>query len=405
MPGKPSSLHRAAALCSLLVTLFASAVHAQPQQRPDPRKQPLVFTLTGADKVTAQRDQTFKTAGGTALKMDVYYPPDFKSGKLPVVIFVNGVGILDLKDWQVYVDWAKVTAASGMIAITHQSRNTDAAADAADLVNYVRSNAAALKVDENRIGIWACSANVPVGLPLAMDESRKYIRTAVMYYGVMNPGKVRFDVPMLVARAGQDVPFINNTIDAYITRAVAQDAPLTLISYGDGQHAFDILDNNDQSREIVKQTLDFLKFHLMKDEAANTATKRAPSPGRFVAMITTDGITKAVQAFEEGKKTDPQAVLFRENVLNAIGYQMLQDSRIREALEIFKLNVAAYPESANVYDSLGDAYEANGQKDMARQSAEKTLELLAKDTTLNEAAKAPIRNSAEAKLQRLKEQK
>lgn len=404
MRGKPSSLLKTVALSSLLITLFSSATHAQ--QRPDPRKQPVVFTLPGTEKVTAQRDVTFKTVEGASLKMDVYYPPDFKGGKLPVVIFINGVGILDLKDWQVYVDWGKLTAASGMIAITHQSRSADtAAADSADLLSYVRSNAASLKVDENRIGLWACSANVRVGLPLAMDESRKYIRTAVMYYGVMNSERVRFDVPMLVARAGQDVPFINNTIDAYITRAVAQDAPLTLISYADGQHAFDILDNNDQTKEIVRQTLDFLKFNLLKDETTNAARSRAPSPGRFVALIASDGITKALQAFEEGKKADPQAVLFREAVLNAIGYQMLQDSRIREAIEIFKLNVAAYPESANVYDSLGDAYEANGNKELAVQNAEKTLEVLAKDTTLDEAAKVPIRTNATSKIQRLKEQK
>ncbi len=405
MRSKLSPLLRAFALCGLLIILFAFVAGAQ--QRPDPTKQPVVLTMSGTEKVTVQRDMTFKTVEGAALKMDVYYPPDMKAGaKLPVVIFVNGVGIPTLKDWQVYVDWGRLTAAAGMIAINHQSRSAgEAAADAADLVAYVRSNAATLKIDENKIGIWACSANVRVGLPLAMDESRKYVRTAVMYYGVMDSEKVRYDVPMLVARAGQDIPLINNTIDAYITRAIAQDAPLTLISYADGQHAFDILDNTDQSREIVKQTLDFLKFHLLKNEAAEAVTKRAPSPGRFVAMIINDGIMKAVQAFEEGKKANPQAVLFRENVLNGIGYQLLQDSRIREAIEIFKLNVAAYPESPNVYDSLGDAYEANGNKEMAIQSAEKTLELLAKDTNLSEAAKTPIRDSASNKLKRLKEQK
>ncbi|MBC7912121.1 MAG: dienelactone hydrolase family protein [Pyrinomonadaceae bacterium] len=405
MRSKLSSLLSAFALCGLLISLFAFAASAQ--QRPDPTKQPVVLTMPGTEKVTVQRDMTFKTVEGAALKMDVYYPPDIKAGaRLPVVIFVNGVGIPNLKDWQVYVDWGKLTAAAGMIAINHQSRSAlSAVTDAADLVAYVRSNAATLKIDENRIGIWACSANVNVGLPLAMDESRKYIRTAVMYYGVMDPEQVSYDVPMLVARAGQDIPIINNTIDAYITRAIAQDAPLTLISYADGQHAFDILDNTDQSREIVKQTLDFLKFHLLKNEAADTVIKRAPSPGRFVAMINNAGIMKALQAFEEGKKANPQAVLFRENVLNGIGYQLLQDSRIREAIEIFKLNVAAYPESANVYDSLGDAYEANGNKEMAIQNAEKTLELLAKDTNLPEAAKTPIRDSASNKLKRLKEQK
>lgn len=403
MRNKPSSLLLPVMLTGLLTTLLTCVVTAQ--QRPDPRQQPVVLTLPNTDKVTVQRDTTFKTDNGTELKMDIYYPPAFKAGKLPVVIFVNGVGSLELKDWRQYVDWGKLTAVSGMIAITHQSRNTDVAADISDLISYVRTNAASLKIDENKIGIWSCSANVRAALPMVTQEDRKYIRSVVFYYGVMNSEKVRFDVPMLVARAGQDVPNINGTIDAYITRAIAQDAPLTLVSYSDGQHAFDVLDNNDQTREIIKQTLDFLKFHLMKDEAATTASKRAPSPGRFVAMITNDGLTKALQAFEEGKKTDPNAVLFRESVLNAIGYQMLQDSRIREALEVFKLNVVLYPQSANVYDSVGDAYEANGNTELAIQSAEKALALLETDTTTDGPGKSVVRASAQAKLDRLKEKK
>lgn len=405
MRGKLFIMLKVAGLSCVLVVLCASQIDAQPQ-RQDPGKIPVVYTMPGTDKVTAQRDITFKTAEGVALKMDVYYPPNAQTGaaKLPAVIFVNGVGIPGLKDWQVYVDWAKLVAASGMIAINHQSRQTEAMADAADLLNYVRSNAATLKVDENKIGIWSCSANVRVALPLTMREDRKYIRTAVFYYGIMDAPQMRFDVPMLVARAGQDVPNINGTIDAFVTRAIAQDAPLTFINYVEGQHAFDIFDNNDETRQIVRQTLDFLKFHLMKDEAG-IPRKRAPTPGRFTAMIATDGIAKALQVFEEAKKTDPQGVLFRENVLNALGYQLLQDSRIREAVEIFKLNVAAYPQSANVYDSLGDAYEANGNKELAIQNTEKALELLDKDTTLDEAAKAPIRTSATDKLKRLKEQK
>jgi tetratricopeptide (TPR) repeat protein len=403
MLGNLPSLLKPVVLISIIFAHAALVTYAQ--QRPDPRVQPVVLTLPNSEKVTTQRDVTFKTIDGATLKMDIYYPPNFKTGKLPVVLFLNGVGILDLKDWRVYVDWGKLTAASGMIAITHQSRNTDTAADIADLISYVRSNAASLKIDENRIGIWSSSANVRIALPIVMQEDRKYIRSAVFYYGVMNSEKVRFDLPMLVARAGQDVPNINGTIDAYVARAIAQDAPLTLISYSEGQHAFDVLDNNEESREIIKQTLDFLKFHLLKGEAPISASSRAPSPGRFVAMITNDGITKAMQAFEEGRKADPNAVLFRENVLNGIGYQMLQDSRIREALEIFKQNATLFPQSANVYDSLGDAYEANGNTELAIQSAEKALELIVSDTTTDGPGKAAIRASAQGKLERLKEKK
>ncbi|MBK7706634.1 MAG: hypothetical protein IPJ30_12870 [Acidobacteria bacterium] len=50
-----------------------------------------------------------------------------------------------------------------------------------------------------------------------------------------------------------------------------------------------------------------------------------------------------------------------EDILNRAAYAMLNANRFEEAIALFKKNVATYPDSANVYDSLGDAYEKNGQ--------------------------------------------
>jgi hypothetical protein len=66
-----------------------------------------------------------------------------------------------------------------------------------------------------------------------------------------------------------------------------------------------------------------------------------------------------------------------------------------------KLNASAYPNSPNVYDSLADAYVADGQKDMAAQNAKRCLELLADDTTAAEDRRKAIRASAEQKLKEL----
>jgi hypothetical protein len=68
-----------------------------------------------------------------------------------------------------------------------------------------------------------------------------------------------------------------------------------------------------------------------------------------------------------------------------------------------KLNVAAYPNSPNVYDSLSDAYLANGQRDLSRQNAKKAIELLSSDTTYNEQVRDLIRANAERKLKQLGE--
>ena len=49
--------------------------------------------------------------------------------------------------------------------------------------------------------------------------------------------------------------------------------------------------------------------------------------------------------------------------------------KIKEAIEIFKTNVKLYPESSNVYDSLGEAYMKDGNKELAIKNYEKSLEL------------------------------
>lgn len=66
-----------------------------------------------------------------------------------------------------------------------------------------------------------------------------------------------------------------------------------------------------------------------------------------------------------------------ENVINQIGYQFLlgQSPNPEEAIATFKANVERYPDSANVYDSLGEAYERNGHLDWAAPQYEKAQAL------------------------------
>jgi D-alanyl-D-alanine-carboxypeptidase/D-alanyl-D-alanine-endopeptidase len=61
--------------------------------------------------------------------------------------------------------------------------------------------------------------------------------------------------------------------------------------------------------------------------------------------------------------------------LNDWAYRMLSVGKKKEAVEIFKLNVSLFPESANVYDSLAEAYEANGERELAIKNYRRSLEL------------------------------
>ncbi len=64
-----------------------------------------------------------------------------------------------------------------------------------------------------------------------------------------------------------------------------------------------------------------------------------------------------------------------EALMNQVGYQLLFQNNAEEAIAAFKLNVERYPGSANVYDSLGEAYERTGRPELARPNYEKAYAL------------------------------
>lgn len=85
-------------------------------------------------------------------------------------------------------------------------------------------------------------------------------------------------------------------------------------------------------------------------------------------------IKDAVQLYIHLRRDELDKYNFAEDQLNILGYQLLNRNMIKEAIEIFKLNVEAYPESGNVYDSLAEAYVKEGNKDQAIKFYLKSLE-------------------------------
>jgi len=64
-----------------------------------------------------------------------------------------------------------------------------------------------------------------------------------------------------------------------------------------------------------------------------------------------------------------------ENSINALGYQYIQGKNYSEAIKVFKENVKRFPASSNVYDSLGEAYEYDGQLTEAEKNYAKAVEI------------------------------
>jgi len=96
--------------------------------------------------------------------------------------------------------------------------------------------------------------------------------------------------------------------------------------------------------------------------------------------LTAGNISKAMEAYRQIKKEKPDNSAVSESRLNGLGYGFLREKKLPEAIAYFKLNVEFYPNSFNVYDSLGDAYMANGENELAIANYKKSLELNPKNT-------------------------
>jgi len=102
-----------------------------------------------------------------------------------------------------------------------------------------------------------------------------------------------------------------------------------------------------------------------------------------IAMSGLDGIKELLSIREQkyGIKTE-----LNEVVINNIGYQLLQAGEVDKAIEIFEYNVKEYPNSSNVYDSLGDGFDAKGKRKKALKNYRKAVELGTVENSPNLAA-------------------
>src|SRR5260370_33766012 len=104
----------------------------------------------------------------------------------------------------------------------------------------------------------------------------------------------------------------------------------------------------------------------------------------------------ALHRYEELKKTSSPAQKVDEGTLNGLGYMLLSVGKTSDAIVIFRRNVHEYPQSGNVYDSLGEAYMKAGQKELAIQNYEKALQLDPKNQNAIEMLKN-LKQTSEAK--------
>lgn len=152
----------------------------------------------------------------------------------------------------------------------------------------MREHAADYGIDADRIAVWTCSAGGPAAFPWLLRESPQWLRALIAHYSVldlrpaasgepglseeqartMSPTAALAEItnpapPILISKAGQDNPLLNATIDRFVAEALARNATLDLMTHPTGHHAFDVLDDDERSREIIARTLEFLRQRLL----------------------------------------------------------------------------------------------------------------------------------------------
>jgi len=371
-------------MVSLILAFCAAAIAvAQGPPEHDVTEQDVVYVVPGLQSVTVKKDVPYKTVGGRTLAMDVYYPADFHDGSpRPAVVFINGVGDAPggrpLKAWNIYKSWGRTVAASGWIGVTFDARgpHTESGPDIADLFAFLTTDGARLGIDTHRIAAWVCSANVTSGLKVLMDGAPPGVVGAVVYYGYSDPAKIRTDLPIYFVRAGRDNPQLNARIDALWQRAVAAAAPWQMVNAPESHHAFDALDETEESRRIVRETLAFYR-DLFQPPPAPPPTNAAR---RALSFWFAREYAQAADAYAEYLKTHPNDA----TAWLRLGYSQASTKQGAAADASLQKAIALGASSPLDFYNVASAYALLGQTDRALDALEHAVAAGFRDRALAE---------------------
>ena len=180
------------------------------------------------------------------------------------------------------------------------------------------------------------------------------------------------------------------------------DQPVQIIRHGGGINGFStiitrfpkeknlivLLDNTGQSMGRLSETI----TKILYDQPYE------PPKMSIVALLETTikekGIEAGIAQYRDLKAKQSATYDFSEEELNRVGYGLMRGGKLKEAVEIFKLNVEAYPQGFNTYDSLAEAYMNLNQRELAATNYKKSLELNPKNTNavdmLKRLEKGPV---------------
>ncbi len=260
------------------------------------------------------------------------------------------------------------------------------------------------QVDKTRVGAAGASCGVNQAVQLA--RSHPEVKTLVLLSGGINPpGRLHLRdspwLPVFAAASDGDGGVVGQMRWAL---GWSRNPANKFVEYKAAGHGTDMFA---AEKELEPLVIGWFNLHLRNAPAKPlvvTASQPSPTEQFWNMFSAPGGVAKARQIYDESKRAKKPEVLFPENETNLLGYQLLQEGNAKDAVEVFKMNVEAYPASANTYDSLSDGYLALGNREEALRYAEKAVEMIPKDTEASDDLKKLIREGAEKKIKELRKQ-
>jgi CubicO group peptidase (beta-lactamase class C family)/outer membrane lipoprotein-sorting protein len=123
--------------------------------------------------------------------------------------------------------------------------------------------------------------------------------------------------------------------------------------------------------ELVRQT-----FNSNCPACAWIDYARYDQPAFYlVKNILDKGFDAAMAPYLDANGKHQNTSLLPEGAMNDLGYKLMRANRLSEAKRVFLMNMLAFPNSANVYDSYAEACLRNGETILARDNYERAFEL------------------------------
>lgn len=215
-------------------------------------------------------------------------------------------------------------------------------------------------------GLWTTPTDLSkfaIEIALSKNGKSNRVLTEAMTRQMLTPQKDQAGLGFFIGMGGNPNAFGHNGAD--------EGFQALLIMISDTGQGAAIMANSDNGIAVAME--------LVNSIAREYGWKYTPQKsyaGTAISVVATSkGPEAALREYTYLKQSAASQFEFDEGVLNQLGYAFLNQGKTQDAIQAFQMNVQEYPKSWNCYDSLGEAYMKAGQKKLAIENYNKSMEL------------------------------